>query len=429
MKTEELYRIFQEHPVISTDSRLVTEGSLFFGLKGEHFDGNDFASQALEKGAAFAVIDDAGLGKKDRFILVEDVLETLQQLASYHRKQYKLPVIAITGTNGKTTTKELMNAVLSGKYKTVATEGNLNNHIGVPVTLLRITKDTEIAIVEMGANHLGEIATLCNISDPRFGLITNIGKAHLEGFEGYAGVIRAKTELYHYIKEHQGRIFLNGDDPLLIERAAGLESYTYGLTGYPDIKGTLRQSIPFVSMEITCKDEVLKLDTRLFGSYNATNILAAVAAGIYFKIDPGDIRIAIESYVPSNNRSQLAKSGSNTLILDAYNANPDSMKLAIQNFMDSGFENKIVVLGDMLELGRESDKEHIAILCLLEKLGLEKVYLVGPEFMRLNTKREWHCFQDSELARLWFEHHKPEGASILVKGSRGIKLEKVIEVL
>ena len=429
MTTETLYQLFLEHPRVCTDSRNILPGSIFFALKGDHFNGNEFASGALESGAAFAVIDEPAFQKDDRHLLVKDALESLQQLAACHRKKFSIPVLAVTGTNGKTTTKELMREVLAKRYRVVATGGNLNNHIGVPLTLLQIDTETEIAVIEMGANHPGEIDFLCRIADPGYGLITNIGKAHLEGFNGFEGVVRTKTELFRYIRERKGMVFLNADDPLLTEHSEGLQRFTYGLSGRAEVTGSVTKSLPSVSMEFRSGKGSWKVDSKLFGSYNALNILAAASVGIFFKVDPALIREAIENYAPANNRSQVKESGRNLLVMDAYNANPDSMRLAIENFTASAFADKMVILGDMLELGKETDAEHNAILELLAEKKLEKVYLVGPVFTRLNVKREWHCFQDSDLARLWFEHHQPEGASILVKGSRGMKLEKVMEVL
>jgi UDP-N-acetylmuramoyl-tripeptide--D-alanyl-D-alanine ligase len=426
---EQLYKIYLENPLISTDSRKISPGCLFFALKGENFNGNRFAGSAIGMGAAFSIIDEPVEGNQEQYLRVENVLETLQKLALLHRKRSSFRVIAITGTNGKTTTKELIRCVMSQKYDTVATSGNLNNHIGVPLTLLSCGKATEFAIVELGANHPGEIEFLCNISLPEFGLITNIGRAHLEGFGGFDGVVKTKTELYRFLRLNGGTSFLNTDNVLLVENCEGLDTYKYGRSPEADVKGTLISSDPSVEADIHLEGASVRIRSHLFGDYNFENILAAVAIGEYFKVEPEQIRAAIESYVPGNNRSQVVKKGSNTLIMDAYNANPSSMEAAIRNFASSGFASKIIILGDMLELGRETDAEHQKILDLLEEKKLPRVYLVGPVFTRLSTKREWICFEDSELAAIWFSHHKPENATILVKGSRGIKLERITEVL
>jgi UDP-N-acetylmuramoyl-tripeptide--D-alanyl-D-alanine ligase len=429
MKTEELYRLYLSHPDISTDSRDIRSGCLFFALKGPAFNGNAFAAEAIEKGAAGAVIDDPAYRAADRYFLVEDALDALQQLAALHRTQLKIPVIAITGTNGKTTTKELAGAVLSKGFRTVVTEGNFNNHIGVPLTLLRAGRETGLVLLEMGANHPGEIDFLCRIGSPTHGLITNIGKAHLEGFGGFEGVVRTKTELYGFLRENHGTVFLDLDDPLLVEKSGNLERFTYGMGSAPDVRATGITADPFVGMDIHYGKGTIHADSRLFGKYNAQNILAAAAMGFYYGIAPEKISDAIKQYNPINNRSQILKTERNLLVLDAYNANPTSMKLAIRNFMDTSYPDKMMILGDMYELGEESEKEHQAILDLVEKLEKVKIFLVGPEFTRLNHNRERTCFHDSELARLWFGHHRPMGATILLKGSRGMKMEKISEVL
>jgi UDP-N-acetylmuramoyl-tripeptide--D-alanyl-D-alanine ligase len=426
--TDQLYRRYLEHPVICTDSRSILPGSLFFALKGESFDGNRFAETALEKGSAYAIVDDKNVMKDDRYILVGNVLEALQQLASCHREHLDIPVLAITGTNGKTTTKELTHAVLSKKFNTVATIGNLNNHIGVPLTILSATPGTEFLIVEMGANHPGEIRFLCELARPEFGLITNIGKAHLEGFGGFEGVIRTKTELYRHLHNNNGMAFVNADDPLLMEKARELKKSTYGSVENDDFRGRIKDEGPFVTVEIGYGGTV-EIRSRLFGSYNAGNILAAAAIGHYFGVNGKEIKDAIENYIPSNNRSQVMQKGSNLLVLDAYNANPSSMRAAIETFAATAYENKVAILGDMLELGEESVKEHEEVLRILEESNILSAYLVGPVFTEVCRNRSWICFQDSDLAKLWFEHHKIENATILVKGSRGIKLEKIVEVL
>jgi len=428
MSVENLYNLFLQHPEISIDSREVSKGCLFFGLRGEHFDGNEFAGYALEKGASCAVIDDSRYQTDDRCILVENVLDTLQHLANKHRNQFRIPILAITGTNGKTTTKELLYAVLSKKYEILATTGNLNNHIGVPLTLLKLRPETEIAIVEMGANHPREIDLLCRIAEPTHGIITNIGKAHLEGFGGFEGVIRTKTELFRFLKARQGIAFVNRGNPLLIKNTEGMEIIPYDTTKEILAVEPIDQKDPYLKIKIKIDGLQIILSTKLFGRYNAENILAAACIAHFFNVDPGQIKDAIESYLPQNNRSQILKTRNNLLILDMYNANPSSMHLALQNFSESNHERKVLILGDMLELGNECDNEHQNILDLIEKLGFTEVYLIGPVFTRLNTKREWLCFQDSELVRIWFDHHRLSGKNILIKGSRGIKLEKLVDL-
>jgi UDP-N-acetylmuramoyl-tripeptide--D-alanyl-D-alanine ligase len=424
-----IYSIFLRHPIITIDSRQVQPGSLFFALKGESFNGNEFSEIALEKGAQYAIVDDPEYAVDDRCILVDNVLETLQALARHHREQFSIPVVAITGTNGKTTTKELASAVLSEKYRTLATKGNLNNHIGVPLTLLGMTKDTEIALIEMGANHPGEIDFLCRIARPGFGLITNIGKAHLEGFGSFEGIVRTKTELYRFLREKGGRIFLNNQDELLKENAGNLEAITYG-TGHADLVSRTVTAGPYVNLQLQFHNGTeLSIHSNLYGRYNATNMTAAAAIGQYFGVAPAQIKTAIEAYRPENNRSQVMETRQNLLILDAYNANPSSMEAALTTFAEADYPSKTVILGDMLELGPDADQEHQRILKLADDLGFTAIYLVGPVFTRLNTRRENICFHDSELARLWLGHHKIMNSTVLIKGSRGIKLEKVVDVL
>lgn len=429
MTEENIYELFLQYPEISIDSRQIKEGSLFFALKGESFDGNEFASKAIENGASFAIIDNPKYKVGDKTILVENSLTFLQRLANLHRKHFNIPVLAITGTNGKTTTKELLYAILSKNYKTLATKGNLNNHIGVPLTLLRVKSETEIAIIEMGANHPGEIDALCQIAEPTHGIITNIGKAHLDGFGGFDGVIKAKTELYHFLRSRNGIAFVNSSNSLLEQYIQGMNVVRYNNGESTIDENQNYQESPFLKMKIKVGEQEIVLETKLFGSYNAENISAATSIGYYFKIEPLKIKEAIESYQPQNNRSQVLKTNHNLLILDMYNANPSSMALALQNFSDSAYDQKVLILGDMLELGDESDKEHKAILELIEKLEFNEVYLVGPVFTRLNSKRDWLCFQDSELANIWLEHHRLSNKIILIKGSRGIKLEKLVSLL
>jgi UDP-N-acetylmuramoyl-tripeptide--D-alanyl-D-alanine ligase len=429
MTKENIYDLFFQHPEISIDSRQIKEGSLFFALKGESFDGNEFANNALTNGASYAIIDDPHYKVGDRTILVKNSLTLLQRLANFHRKHFDIPVLAITGTNGKTTTKELLFSVLSKNYKTLATQGNLNNHIGVPLTLLKLKPETEIAIIEMGANHPGEIDVLCRIAEPTHGIITNIGKAHLEGFGGFDGVIKAKTELYHFLRSHNGIAFVNSSNSLLEQFKEGMNVVPYNNGESMVDKNQNSQKNTFLNMKIKLGEQEIKLSTNLFGSYNAENINAAASIGYFFNIEPIKIKEAIESYLPQNNRSQVLQTNNNLLILDMYNANPSSLALALQDFSDSAYDKKVVIIGDMLELGEESDNEHQAILELIEKLELNEVYLVGPVFTRINRKRDWLCFQDSDLANIWLEHHRLTNKTILIKGSRGIKLEKLVGLL
>jgi UDP-N-acetylmuramoyl-tripeptide--D-alanyl-D-alanine ligase len=441
---EKLYSHFREHPLVCTDTREIRPGSIFFALKGDNFNGNRFAEQALEKGCAFAVIDEKEFQKDERFILVEDVLSALQQLANHHRRQLNIPVIGITGSNGKTTSKELINAVLSKKYKVLATKGNLNNHIGVPLTLLSITGEHEMAIIEMGANHQGEIAMLSKIAEPDFGIITNIGKAHLEGFGGIEGVKKGKGELYDFIRDKktrlpngQGKLFVHGDDPVLIELAGGTEKVTYGTKKLFDIVGCPeeQQKSEFIAFRWATRYTAAAIksspliSTQLVGIYNYYNLLCAACVGNYFKVSDEEINTALAEYTPSNNRSQLQKTASNTLILDYYNANPSSMSLAIENFAKLDQPNKMVILGDMLELGAESEKEHDAIVDLLKEKNIGEALLVGPLFMEAGKKVNARTFSTSEEATTWLKEHAVKDATILIKGSRGIRLEKVVEVL
>ena len=426
----DLYKIFTEHPRIVTDSRIIIPSCIFFALKGDRFNGNHFAAAALEQGAAYVIIDEPEYQTDARCLLVENVLLTLQDLARHHRCTLTIPVIGITGTNGKTTTKELISAVLSRKYKVVNTTGNLNNHIGVPLTLLRMDRETGIAVIEMGANHPGEIDFLCRIALPGYGIITNVGKAHLEGFGSFEGVVRTKTELYRFLSETGGKVFINSADSILMEHSLETGHITYGFDEKDFLRGSLAESGDFVRLNLTMKDGgILGIQSRLFGGYNAPNILASACIGRYFDVSDEDIRLAIESYTPANNRSQVRQTDRNTLVLDAYNANPSSMEAALRFFACSTYENKVVILGDMLELGGESDTLHTHILQILGELQFPEVYLVGPVFTRVNTKRENICFTDSDLAKLWFSHHSISSKTILLKGSRGMKLETIAEIL
>lgn len=429
-KIRELYEIFKTSPIISTDSRHIPKDCIFFALKGDNFNGNKFATNALDKGAKLAVVDDPDVENAPGVFRVDSTLQALQQLAIIHRQQMTIPVIGITGSNGKTTTKELIRSVLSKKFKTFATSGNLNNHIGVPLSILSITNKIEIAIIEMGANHQGEIAELCEISQPDFGIITNIGKAHLDGFGGFEGVITTKTELYRYIKAHHGKLFVNADDYLLMEKSSGIESILYGNSGKSTIRGTITAKFPFLSVELNIDGQTQNVNSGLFGSYNFANITAAACIGNYFGVEPELITQGISSYNPENNRSQWFETSNNKIILDAYNANPSSMKLALENFAESPLPRKAVILGEMLELGDYAQSEHESILDLVIKYDFEKIILVGRNFKTIAPSYPKSLyFKDVDAAAAELEKIKPRNYTILLKGSRGVRLEKLLEVL
>lgn len=425
---QELYSVFVKHPKVSTDTRKITPNSLFFDLKGDSFDGNQFAETALNLGASYAVIDDEKKYHGDKYILVEDVLTCLQQLATYHRKQLKSIIIAITGSNGKTTTKELIKKVLEKKYRTLATQGNLNNHIGVPLTLLSITPEIELAIVEMGANHVGEIAMLCNIAQPDYGMITNIGKAHIGEFGSFENIIKAKTELYTYIKSNGKKIFVNAEDALLMKHARDIDQITYGTRSNAYCRSELVEVNPFLKIVY----ENQPIQSKLIGTYNFDNITLAICIGKYFGIGIADIKNAIEEYVPSNNRSQIVKTKSNEIVLDAYNANPSSMMVAIQNFYQMKGDDKWLILGDMLELGQYEVEEHKSIIKLIESKKFKHVILVGNRFDKavLELGSNFPVFKTSdELLNVISHQYRIKDALILIKGSRGMKLERVVDSL
>ena len=424
---EDLYRLYQKYPSVCTDTRRVQEGDLFFALKGENFNGNLFAGQAVTNGAAYAIIDEAPSILNDRMILVENSLGALQALAAHHRNQFSIPFIAITGSNGKTTTKELIHAVLSEKYKTYTTEGNLNNHIGIPLTLLKIKNDAEIAIIEMGANHLGEIAGYCIYTRPTHGLITNSGKAHLEGFGSLEGVKKGKGELYDYLRLYDGTVFVMWDYDYLKQMSAGIKNIvTYG-TANADITGIVENSTPYLRVSITKGQPSGSLQTRLTGDYNLPNVLAAICFGNYFKVESDAIKRGIESYEPSNSRSQLIKAGNNTILLDAYNANPSSMKLAIENFTRFPGTDKILLLGGMAELGTNSLTEHEEILHQIGSNKWKEVVLVGGDFLKI--EHPYKSFPNSEEAGKWLASQNFKNTAFLVKGSRSMQMEKAIESL
>lgn len=421
---EEIYQIYLEATGISTDTRQLKAGNVFFALKGVNFNGNEYAEEALKRGAAYVIVDEKAYAHDAKSILVDDSLGTLQELARLHRSKLNIPVIGLTGTNGKTTTKELIDRVLSKKYRTHSTVGNLNNHIGVPLTLLDINEDAEIAVIEMGANHIGEIAMLCEIARPGYGLITNIGKAHLEGFGGYEGVIKAKTELYTHIDKSEGSILVNHDDELLMRLSKRLRRNTYGQNEDSDTRGVIISSIPFLNVEW----ENNKIVSRMYGDYNFENIMAAVAFGKMFEVKPDDICDAIAAYSPDNSRSQLLRTNSNLIYLDAYNANPSSMMASIKNFEKHEAETKVLLLGDMLELGEASEEEHQNLVEYVAH-KFSKVILVGPEFMKASCPEEMAVFPDTTAAAAWVKENSPIGANILIKGSRGIALEKLLDLL
>lgn len=432
----QLYSIFLKHPIICTDSRVCPENSIFFALKGDNFNANAFALSALEKGCSYALVDEAEYAIDDRFILVEDVLATLQELATYHRKKLGTTILGITGTNGKTTTKELIAAVLREKYNVLFTQGNLNNHIGVPLTLLKLNSSHEIAVIEMGANHPGEIKQLAEIACPDYGIITNVGKAHLEGFGSFEGVKQTKKELYDYIFVNGKEIFINKDNADLNEMAgaAGFKTidrvnkYSLDINNDCFTCGGIKSCSPFLNMECTIDTaETITINTQLIGAYNAENVLAAVAIGHYFEVENNSIKQGLENYVPQNNRSQLTITESNKLVVDAYNANPTSLRAAILNFAQMDIENKTLIIGDMLELGEQSKVEHQNIIDLLQQNKFHNVLLVGKEFSE--TMNSFHCFVDVTELLKHIEKQPIKNHFVLIKGSRGIKLEKVISAL
>lgn len=427
MIISELHELFLHHRVVSTDSRNCPKECLFFALKGEKFDGNQYAASALKSGAAFAIIDNPEYEVPNRTILVDDVLDTLQQLARMHRKTMNIPVIGITGTNGKTTTKELIATVLSTKYNTLYTQGNLNNQIGVPLTLLRLTHEHEIAVIEMGASHPGDIAELVRIVCPNYGIITNVGKAHLEGFGSFENVIKTKGELYDYIRKVNGKIFIHNRNKYLQSIAHKIEQITYGEEDAFTSGKAIQGSSPFLTLEWKQQGKIHTIPTHLIGSYNLENVLAAIAIGRYFKIPSERINRAITAYEPTNNRSQFMQTPNNTLIIDAYNANPSSMKVAIENFEKLEVSPKAVILGDMRELGASSEEEHTAIVEQLEKGMFDKVFLCGDQFAKAG--KQYMLFPTTEELIQTLKEHPLKGYHILIKGSRGMKLEQTLNYL
>lgn len=429
MNIDQLYNIFKEHNHVVTDSRKIVSDCLFFALKGEHFNGNDFAGQALNSGAAYAIVDEKQPFEDHRLIYVEDVLQTLQQLACHHRRILAIPVLAITGSNGKTTTKELTATVLSKKYIIRFTQGNLNNHIGVPLTLLTFDSNTELGVVEMGANHPGEIDFLCRIAEPDFGLITNVGKAHLEGFGSFEMVIKTKSELYRYLEEKNGMIFIHQENTILGEAAGNLKKITYGQSEGCWQRGEITGQPPFLNIRAWFPAGLLYIQTKLIGNYNLENVLAATAIGRHFNVDPLIIKEAIEEYTPSNNRSQYVKTEWNQIILDAYNANPTSMQASLNNFLVMPHPRKVVILGDMLELGSYSDNEHQKIVDMIRGQTLFQVFLVGKFFSRTNYSDNFKVFINTLSLTDYLKANPVRDCLVLIKGSRGIGLEKIAETI
>jgi len=442
MNTPSLYELFLKHPKICTDSRHAESGSLFFALKGGLYDGNTFAENALEK-CDYAIVDDPSVIKNDRYILVEDALAKLQRLAMYHRKRLGLPIIAITGTNGKTTTKELIARVMGMKYNVGYTQGNLNNQIGVPLTLLSFNENHEFGIVEMGANHINEIALLCKIAAPDFGIITNVGKAHLEGFGSFEGVKKAKGELYNYLYENDGVAFVNYDNEQLEDMKPPHSIIYYGTNRFTHCQGRIEENGIFLSIrwigsedDSVHENEVVEwlqegklINTKLYGKYNFENVLAAVCIGNNFNVPDNLIKEAIESYSPQNNRSQVLKTDRNTLIIDSYNANPTSMKAALENFNQTELSEKVVILGDMFELGSVSIREHGVIVAFLRELNFEQIILVGSYFYSYCDQPDITFMKNSEDLLTYLSENKLSGKTILIKGSRGMRLEETIKHL
>ena len=423
---EQIYQLFSQKYIVTTDSRKVEPGCVFVALKGERFDGNDFAYEVASANVAACVIADRkDLPQHERLFIVDDSLTALQQLAKTHREKCGTPIIGITGTNGKTTTKELVATVLSQKYNVIYTQGNFNNHIGVPLTLLQIKPDTEIAVVEMGANHPGEIAQLCSIAQPDFGIITNIGKAHIEGFGSFDGVVKTKNELYEYLRakaKAKAKAFVNGDNELLVKLSEGMDRILYGVSESQSLRVSESQT-PYLT--INWDDDTI--NTKLIGNYNFENVMAAISVGCHFNIEKDIIIKALESYTPTNNRSQFIKTDKNELVMDAYNANPTSMHASINNFKNISDENSLLILGDMRELGRESEDEHRAIICLLKKHAFNSVILVGEEFRKVNEG--FVSFINVDELTNHINTNEIRGKKILIKGSHGIHLEKLANIL
>jgi len=433
----EIYKLFRQYPLISTDTRNIVPGSLFFALKGEKFDANTFAQQAIKAGAAYVVIDNPSFKNGEKYILVDDVLTALQDLARYHRQHLTIPVIGLTGSNGKTTTKELINSVLSQRYKTLATQGNLNNHIGVPLTILSIEPSHEIAVIEMGANHQKEIELLSSIARPTHGLITNVGKAHLEGFGGVEGVKKGKGELYDFLRDSRGVAFVNSDsqDLLTMQQERGLKNVRFYGTGNPNnsVTGQVVKNTPYLTLEWENNNSGRShfVKTQLTGAYNIDNVLAAICIGVYFGLTDDEIDTGVEGYQPKNNRSQIVKTTTNTLICDYYNANPSSMAVAIENLGRMDAQKKVMILGDMFELGEESAAEHAAIVQKAMETPVDERIFIGKYFYEAGVAiaGSGTCYATAEDALKVFKANPIKNAIILIKGSRGMALERLVKLL
>ena len=437
MDIKELYKLYQQHPCITTDSRNCPEGSIFLALKGASFNGNQFAAQALEKGCAYAIVGEAEYQTDDRIILVDDCLQTYKNLAREHRRQFDIPVIGITGTNGKTTTKELIRAVLAECYNVMATEGNFNNDVGVPKTLFRLSDEHDIAVVEMGASHPGDIKTLVETAEPTCGLITNVGRAHLQGFGSFEGVCKTKGELYDFFREHECPVFVNRDNEHLMKMTDGLaDIYYYGQSNNPDIliRGEVVSCAPFLKFrwreqdsEVGYQSDWMEVQTHLIGAYNLDNMLAAITIGYVNNVPFEQINHALENYVPTNNRSQLTETATNHLIVDAYNANPTSMKAAIDNFRMMEVSPKMAILGQMGELGDVSEEEHQKVVAMLQEAGFDEVWLVGEEFQKANST--FRTFANIDEVKAAIAREQPQHYYILIKGSNSVKLYQLPELL
>jgi len=424
MTIEELYLLYRQYPSVQTDTRKIKKGDIFFALKGPNFNGNSFAKNAIDAGAAYAIVDEKQYADEQKIFWFEDALDALQELAKFHRLHFEIPFIAITGSNGKTTTKELIHAVLSSSFRTHTTQGNLNNHIGVPLTILSIPLNAEMAVIEMGANHLNEIKEYCGYTQPTHGLITNCGKAHLEGFGGIEGVRKGKGELFDFLRDNKGSAFVMWDYDYLRDMSKGIPHvFKYG-TKDSAIEGKVITGEPFLEVDIT-KGTKLNIKTQLVGDYNFPNVLAAVAVGLYFKVPEEKIKKAIEEYTPSNSRSQLIKKDGKNIILDAYNANPSSMKAAIENFAKIHANNKVLLLGAMAELGPESIDEHKQLVDLINKFKWNEVVLVGGDFLKID--HPFKKFNNSTEAGAWLKQQNYSDAYFLIKGSRSMQMEKVLD--
>lgn len=430
MQTEQLYELFKESSGLSTDSRTISAGQIFFALWGEKYNGNKYAAEAIEKGASWAVIDDPTF-ESEKTILVDDCLFELQKLATYHRKKINASVIAITGTNGKTTTKELISDILSRKFRVHATKGNLNNHIGVPLTILSANEGTEMMIIEMGASHVGEIRSLCLIAKPDYGIITNAGYAHIEGFGSFDGVVKAKTELYEYLRKSNGIALYNDNDPVLTEKIYRIVNRAVPFSNPTGVE-LIVSSEPselYLNLSVTYQHKTYRIRTNLFGEYNLENFRTAIATGLFLGVEMTDIAEAIEKYAPGNNRSQIKVSKKNTLICDSYNANPSSMRMAIESFARIKAGKKICILGDMLELGEKSEEEHLRIVKTLKDCNLDNAVLIGPQFSKISEGSGFKTFPDVAVFKDFLRENPIKGNHILIKGSRGMALEQIYDLL